>query len=169
MSDSDTENSKHNPLWYYALGVYERPEVAALCLAAQDNWQLDINLLLCAAWLAEQGVCWSDQDCAALLAISEPWQQQCLQPLREARRYLKSNAKPELYAAIKALELDLEAEELWRFSCYVKGLPKQLAVPETLLLQMIQLYIEAANVEVFSEDDYQQWLRAFVAALLSDS
>lgn len=169
MPDSETENSKHNPLWRYALGVYKRPEVAVLCLAAQDDWRLDINLLLCAGWLAEQGVCWSGRDCAALLSISEPWQQQCLRPLREVRHYLKLNARPALYAAIKALELELEAEELWRFYCYFKGLPKQPDVAEALLLEMLRIYLETVNVELLASEKYEQWQQTFVAALFLDS
>jgi uncharacterized protein (TIGR02444 family) len=99
-----------NDLWRFSLRVYGAPNVAQECLALQDRFGMDVNVLLFCAWLgAARGTALSAdelQDCEA--AVSE-WQERCVRPLRNARRAMKGLPGAEdLRAEIKKLELDAE-------------------------------------------------------------
>ena len=48
-----------NPLWEYSLATYRVKEVAQTCLTLQDTFDMDVNLLLYAAWLAHMNRCLS--------------------------------------------------------------------------------------------------------------
>lgn len=107
-----------NPLWEYSLEVYGRPGVQQACLTLQDEFGADINLLLFAAWVAAQGAMITPGQWHTLHELSDTFQQQYLQPLRNLRRKLKSVAPDAAYEGAKALELELERWQqgaLWEF------------------------------------------------------
>ena len=41
-----------NPLWDYSLATYDAEDVASACLRLQDDFGMDVNLLLYAGWIA---------------------------------------------------------------------------------------------------------------------
>ncbi len=47
--------NEDNEFWDYAIKVYSDPEIAEVCQALQNRFQLSVNRLLFALWLAEQG------------------------------------------------------------------------------------------------------------------
>lgn len=97
----------------FAMACYQRSSVAERCLRLQDNAGADINMLLAAAWLAEQGRHWQRQEVCELITLCSIWREHCILPLRSVRRYLKSEDKMrELYARAKALELEAEMHQL---------------------------------------------------------
>ena len=98
-----------NPLWQYSVAVYQQPGVAELCLHLQDEFQADVNMLLCAAWLSSVGRALTPELLSQLSLDSQQWQQNCLQPLRQARRFLKPRAPADRYQAMKRWELEVEA------------------------------------------------------------
>jgi uncharacterized protein (TIGR02444 family) len=93
----------------FALRRYRRAGVVECCLRLQDRAGADVNLLLAAAWLAEQSCVWRHEQVHELIAICADWRQHCILPLRGVRRYLKTH---ELYERTKALELDAEIYQL---------------------------------------------------------
>jgi len=99
--------------WRFSLEGYERPGVAALCLALQDRDGRDVNILLLALYAGlVLGRKFDTADIAALETASAAWQDQVTQPLRAARRSLKAwAADPDAAAlrrSVEAAELDAE-------------------------------------------------------------
>lgn len=97
-----------HPFGAFALALYARAPVMALCLQLQDRHGVDINLLLWAAWLDSGGqvaaVDWvqvhaATASCRRLIVL-----------LRHLRRRLR--VVPPLYALAKRWELWAEAREM---------------------------------------------------------
>lgn len=114
-------------LWSFASCCYARPGVEAACLRLQAAGA-DVCLLLCGLWLEQGGVPCNDERLAALRALSEPWQRQVVQPLRELRQSWRTAAAADevqqrLRAQVKALELEAERELLARLEAEVNGWP----------------------------------------------
>lgn len=99
-------------LWDFAVGLYAQPEVSRLCLRLQDEYALDVNILLYVVWTSSRGVQLCPADFSAIDAVTREWAREVVQPLRNLRRRWKSERSPEEYAGIKAVELAAEREEL---------------------------------------------------------
>ncbi len=99
-------------LWRFSLAFYARADIAAACLALQDDHGRDVNIILYACWIGLSGR--GRLDSAALQAAEErfaPWRRAVTEHLRAARRALKTATTPDaqaLHAAVKALELEAE-------------------------------------------------------------
>ncbi|MCW0236164.1 MAG: TIGR02444 family protein [Ferrovibrio sp.] len=114
-----TENPGQNPeqpaagFWAFSLSLYDRPGAAEACLALQDGFRADVNLLLLGFWRARRGYAgWAETELDRVEAAAAPVNA-VLGPLRDARRALKALRESEptadaLYVEIKALELKLE-------------------------------------------------------------
>jgi uncharacterized protein (TIGR02444 family) len=89
-------------LWSRAEALYAQPGIAAACIALQDRWGLDVNLLLLCAVAAPIDAARLDR----MLAAAARWRA-VLTKFREARRAaiaLDETVRPGLLTA----ELDLE-------------------------------------------------------------
>lgn len=105
-------------LWQFSTAVYTRPGVEEVCLTLQDQWGVNVNLLLWLLWLEARGV----HVDAALLASAEEaiadWDKVLVQALRQLRRQVndrvhakdveKITALDDCYQAIKMAELQAE-------------------------------------------------------------
>jgi uncharacterized protein (TIGR02444 family) len=105
--------------WAFSLALYDRPGAAEACLALQDRFGADVNLLLLGFWRARRGYeGWAESELDRVEAAVAPVNA-VLAPLRTARRALKALRESEptadaLYAEIKALELKLEqVAQVW--------------------------------------------------------
>jgi uncharacterized protein (TIGR02444 family) len=100
-------------LWTYANAVYASPGVAAACLRAQDEYDLDVNILLFAAWLGAGDVALASGAWRAAEDLCAPWREEVVKLLRSRRRaWRDAPPHPEAYAGIKALELEAERQQL---------------------------------------------------------
>jgi len=78
------------PFWRFSLDLYGRDGVASACLDLQDRAGLDVNLLLFAVWLGEEGRPAREPSAwRAWQAAIAPWLKAGIQPLRTLRRSLK--------------------------------------------------------------------------------
>jgi len=101
-----------NPLWDYSLTIYRVDQVATSCLALQDTFDVDINLLLYAAWLADMKRCLSDSHLDALDARVSEWRDQVVKSLRGLRRQLSAcPGATGVRDELKSLELRAEREQ----------------------------------------------------------
>lgn len=124
MTDRNTETKTLTPegftppekvpgLWAFSLALYARPGVAEACLALQDRFQADVNLLLLGFWRAAKGYAgWATAELDHAVDAVAPVNA-VLKPFRESRRALKALLEDEpaaagLYAEAKALELRIE-------------------------------------------------------------
>jgi len=103
-----------NPLWRFSLAHYNKPEVANSCLRLQDNYGLDINLLLYGLWLATRQKALDMQEVEKHQPLRQ-CREEVLLPLRSARYAMRRigmrTGRPRLYSQLKAVELEVESIE----------------------------------------------------------
>ncbi|MDT8428369.1 MAG: TIGR02444 family protein [Pseudomonadales bacterium] len=112
--------------WQFSLRLYDGPSVAENCLRLQDEFDLDVNLLLFCCWSACRGVALTPALLRPAITFSAAWQQHLLAPLRHCRRWLKPGPDSEIdtlpripqeiRAAIKQLELTAEQYQQTRLA-----------------------------------------------------
>jgi uncharacterized protein (TIGR02444 family) len=101
-----------NPLWEYSLVTYRAAEVAATCLALQDRFGVDVNLLLYAAWLARNNRRLDTDHLNELDALVTEWRDSVVRPLRGLRRQLQTYTEAAaVREELKTLELRAEQEQ----------------------------------------------------------
>ncbi len=108
-----------DPLWTFALAVYDTPGIPDACLALQDEAGVDVPLLLFAAWAARRGQTVDTSWLAAQESRIADWRDRTVRPLRAIRRAMKGAQPPDprLTGAAEALrtrikDAELEAERL---------------------------------------------------------
>jgi len=109
------------PFWDFSIAVYGASAVQDECLNLQDQFGLDVNLLLLCAFLgAVHGVALTSNDIASARQEVRPWHDDIVRQLRAARRSLKTMALPgvdairaatQLRTQVKAAELEAERIE----------------------------------------------------------
>jgi uncharacterized protein (TIGR02444 family) len=114
MSDAQTQ-AETTPFWRFSLHFYRQPGVSDACIALQDEYGVDVNLLLFLLWLADDGHLLSGDDVKKLDDAVRDWRKLTIVPIRDIRRKLKGTRTPidpaqqEAYRTkIKAIELDAE-------------------------------------------------------------
>ena len=130
--------------WNYSLGLYGRRGVAQTCIALQDGFGLDINLLLFCCWHGQANRRLTEQDLRRAMAATETWQREVVQPLRAVRRRLKAGVAPIAPAESEALrrkvnDLELEGERIAQAALEVLPAPaigRRSAVAENLALYL---------------------------------
>ena len=102
-------------LWNFSLAVYANKAVQDECLALQDEFGLDVNLILLCSYLgAVHGVTLTAEETASARDVVRQWHDDIVRPLRVARRSLKPIERQDaqrLRAQIKAAELESERIE----------------------------------------------------------
>jgi uncharacterized protein (TIGR02444 family) len=104
------------PFWSFSIDLYGRPGVAPACLALQDRFGCDVNILLFALWAARCGKALASAEFDALDAAAAPWRGGVVEPIRALRRALRADAMGAAPAArervrAKLLEAELEGEK----------------------------------------------------------
>ena len=96
--------------WPFSLRLYARAGVAPACLALQDRFGRDVNLVLYLCWVGASGrgrLTAADLDRAE--SVAGPWRRETVEPLRALRRRIKETPDAgSLYEALKAAELAAE-------------------------------------------------------------
>jgi uncharacterized protein (TIGR02444 family) len=105
-----------NPsLWEFSLAVYADRAVQDECLALQDQFGIDVNLILLCAFVGAVHRCLlTGADIASARKLVHEWQDDVVRPLRGPRRKLKTVAGQDaqkLRAQVKAAELEAERIE----------------------------------------------------------
>ena len=110
-----------SPFWNFSLAVYGANAVENECLGLQDQFGIDVNLVLLCAYLgAVHGAALTASDIASARAEAGLWHEQIVRPLRAARRSLKAialrpddetKAAAQLRIQVKAIELESERIE----------------------------------------------------------
>lgn len=114
-------------LWQFSLAFYERPGVAAACLACQDQVGpdsgagADVNLILFLLWQGQAQAGFTTADIAVIDAAITDWRTSVVQPLRAVRRALKDQGKLALREQVKAAELAAEHMQQTVLSRYARS------------------------------------------------
>lgn len=97
-------------LWQFCLQCYADKEVKEACLALQNNYAGNVNLLLLLKYLDQQRVRPIESDWQRLLTSIEPSEQQ-LARYRELRKSFKPHLPDSLYREALQFELELEKQQ----------------------------------------------------------
>lgn len=117
-----------NALWQYTLLVYSQPPVQTLCLKLQEEYEADVNMLLCGCWLGKRGIVWTPGQVAELKALNERFRSEYILTARALRRKLKAEAPDKVYQEAKRFELSLERwqqDEMFRYWQDAGNKPRQ--------------------------------------------
>jgi len=101
-----------NKLWSFALTIYQLDAVAPACLELQEQYQIDVPLMLCAVFACLQGKNISDEDLTQLHNLASPWQSDIVQSLRRIRTRLKAGPPPAPNAVTEDLRNKVKAAEI---------------------------------------------------------
>jgi len=131
--------------WNFSLGLYGRPGVAQACIALQDGFGLDVNLLLFCCWHGQANRRLTDEDLRRAMSAAEAWQREVVQPLRAVRRRLKAGVAPISAAECEALrrkvnDLELEAERIAQAA--LEALPGPAAGRRPVVAENLALYLK---------------------------
>lgn len=145
-------NPLDNPLWQYALKQYAAPGCAEFLLAAQDQHDLDINVLLYLGWLSKQKRIFN----ADTLKHQQyqKWQD-LICPLRQLRRDSKEVVNEALYQSLKDTELLAEQSILaWLYEL-TSGNTEYSGSSEACLEKNLELYLLES---LMTQPDWKQRL-----------
>ncbi|KSV74449.1 hypothetical protein N182_27800 [Sinorhizobium sp. GL2] len=102
-----------HPAWDFVTRLYERPGVAAACLALQERHGIDVTLMLFCLWRGSAEGVIPDGQMGALAAAAREWREATVTQIRVARRWLRQQPEHErLYRTVLAAEIDCEHGEL---------------------------------------------------------
>ncbi|MXR69749.1 TIGR02444 family protein [Shewanella insulae] len=127
-------------LWQTCDSLYEKGQL--LYLKLQDDYGLNVNLLLLAQWLDEQHYYLSDQDWRQLSEQVETWEQKVLKPYRRLRKLSKHNLAEAEYRQMLEVELMLERKSQGMILRQLRQLPSeqgQANLPRYLGLFQIEI------------------------------
>ena len=109
--------------WGFSLAVYGAEPVQSECLALQDRFGLDINLVLFCAFVgAMRGITLTAADIAAARAEVADWHRDIVRSLRAARSHLKTIALEDARTTEAAAQLRTRVKEIELESEYVEHL-----------------------------------------------
>lgn len=97
-----------NPLWDFAVDVYDREGVTKACLALQNRFGADVNMILFLLWLADSGIGQANlaRYMGTALKLSRDWQRNFVEPLRTARNNLKTYVEANLLSDEQAKSVE---------------------------------------------------------------
>jgi uncharacterized protein (TIGR02444 family) len=89
--------------WDYSLRLYSQPGVEEACLTLQDEFDLDVNIVLFCLWAGGEGPGQlTPAEMAEVIARGGQWQREVVRRLRHIRRTLK---KDDLGATTELVEI----------------------------------------------------------------
>jgi uncharacterized protein (TIGR02444 family) len=112
------EEFPQHPFWSWSLAVYARPGVTDACLTLQDEYGLDVNLVLFCIWAGVAGPGGlTESELGEAAARGRQWQTEVVERIRWVRRTLKEDslgATAELVGVFRprVQSLEIEAEHV---------------------------------------------------------
>jgi len=113
--------------WNFSIDFYQIPDIEKSCLALQDDYQLNVNLILFCHWLAlnkQQAL--SKNQWQTLIIAAQPWED-IIQTLRKSRRMVTNSSiawptdfKQETSKGVSNIEINTEhmqqlaIEQAWK-------------------------------------------------------
>lgn len=121
-------NQYQNDFWRFSLAVYGQRPVAGECLALQDKFGLNINLLLFCAWLGSRGIVLSRDDLEGASRSIASWHDHVVRPLRGVRRHMKSRHEDvsEMRAQVRQVEIEAEQVEQAMLFAYAQSIASRV-------------------------------------------
>lgn len=155
-----------NPFWEYSCSAYGREGVASLCLELQDRLDVDVNVLLYAAWLGFLGRSLSQEHLQGVDEQVRQWREDIVRPLRALRRDLKAlGAGSQTYEDVKKLELAAEEQQQQLMYAYFEAhpVPDALGTSGASLMANLQLVARLSTADTEDWNDKLQLLSQYLA------
>lgn len=114
MTDTQPQ-AETTPFWRFSLQFYRLSDVSDACVTLQDEYGVDVNLLLFLLWRADEGRLLSGEEVKSLDDTVRGWRNLTVIPVRTIRRKLKGartliepGQQEAFRTRIKAIELEAE-------------------------------------------------------------
>lgn len=156
---SSTPPQSHNPLWQYICAQYQNEAIRQHCLALQDLYGLDVNLLLTCGWI-ESHLGQTDR-WPQLIDAAGIWQSR-ITALRVIRHSLNKSvpSQKRLRARVLALELAGERHEIDSLWCILHTLqPSVMSTPSLCANDLFSPYFQNAGLDIPYDDPARHALR----------
>lgn len=106
----------HNPFWTFSVALYQLAPVRQACLQWQQDYLVDVNMLLYAVWQAHCRHRLSQEHFVLLIDEVERWRTETVLPLRQVRMSGRAKASglpvsgqtEHFYTQVLALEIQAE-------------------------------------------------------------
>ena len=152
--------NQDDTFWSFSLDCYRRPGASDCLIELQDNFGLDVNILLFCCWCGTTGRLPIDELLLSRISnIAGPWQHQVVKRLRKIRREMKEGI-PGISAELsnplreKLKQLELEGE-LIQQTVMADVAPTPSQQPSAAAVRAaLMLYVE------FSDSNLSRLLRA---------
>lgn len=155
-------NSSDNPFWRYSLAIYSQPGAADFLLDAQQQYQLDINILLFIGWLAQNNKRFIPHP--RLHTHIFPFNKHTIMRIRDLRIRIKTFNNQKFYDAIKSCELYAEYCEQCRLNTLSKLMPNTADQQSKVIKQGVIEYFK--QIEGKADTDLKvNWLQTLIKHL----
>lgn len=137
-------NQNSMSLWDYSTALYQQKGIGSACLSLQDQYGLDVNLILFCLWYGELFGKLTNHQLSQILEVSHHWSKLTVTPLRNVRRSLKSDS---------VLSETPEYEKISNWRERVKDL--ELAaekIQQTILERMARAIWSSQNASINEKD-----------------
>jgi uncharacterized protein (TIGR02444 family) len=169
---TDTPTSAETPFWRFSLKFYRQPAVSEACITLQDEYGVDVNLLLFLLWLASDDRRLSAEEVKMLDDNVRDWRNLTIVPIRDARRKLKGAATlvepgtQEVFRnKVKAVELEAERLQQEALYAFAKSGPLGTEAPASVAaIANVAAYESALGVN-FPKSSIALLATAFATAL----
>ena len=133
-------NFPNSELWNYSTQLWTLPSVETICLDLQNNFEVNINILLYCCWVGDKKLCLNEDDVQSLLDSIHPWQT-IIKPLRDSRKMMQQHliampANMVDQTVSNMSEMELNAEHM-----------SQLAIEKALKPEKITHTPDQSNIE----------------------
>lgn len=170
--------------WNFSIRVYALPQVSERCLKLQDDFGFDVNLILFACW---HGRVYGQCDAAVMqraLSFSAIWSSNIVQPLREARRWMKTSAAEntpqiaspkfhtdfqDLRQQIKKLELCSEKFQEDMLESLVSEDPQVLSLEQRTISSVANIRLLATHCSIPMSELLAQTLSELLVSVIDDT
>jgi uncharacterized protein (TIGR02444 family) len=149
---NEQKNFPSHPFWDYSLRLYGRPGVEEACLVLQDEFDLDVNIVLFCLWAGTAGPGQlTAAELSECIARGGLWQREVVQRLRYIRRTLKQDAlgaTPELITVFRprAQSLELAAEHTQQLLLAGSAPDTRGTTNSSIAVTNLRAYVNAAGL-----------------------
>jgi uncharacterized protein (TIGR02444 family) len=166
--------------WDFSLKVYRKPGIANVCLALQEDYGADVNMLLFCGWYGATRGRFNDNVYENACVFSRGWGEHTVKPLRGVRNRLKQDGCHGQFINIEACmqfrekvkAIELQAEKLQQLT--LENLCRKIPAFESsgagrleAVVKNLGRYLQSAGIGVSKVDT--ELLVSFIGACLDDA
>ncbi len=140
-----------NPFWRFAVKTYCSEGVSEILLQVQDQFSVDVNMILYSAWLASENRSLTSKHASEVENSIELWRNEVIAPIRNLRVSLRSIVGAELIRDdIKKIEIHAEKEQIKIM--YSSFLTTSSADPDKSKVELLDNNLRSLSAIGFEEE-----------------